>query len=329
MKLKPLLASLAVVAPLMMASLSASAVEKLTLKLAHNLDQEHVVHKALDQMAKEVQQESAGKIRIRIYPNGQMGGPRETIEMMQNGALDMTKGSASEMEPFSSAFSVFSLPYLFEDDDHFKRVLYGPVGAELMKQTDSQGFIAIASYVAGTRSFYTKKPVHSPADMKGMKIRVVSTPTTNKIIELLGGAPAPIPFGEVYTALQQGVIDGAENNEPSYYQTRHVEVAKFYTEDQHTSVPDYLVIASKTWNNMSDEAKAIIMKAAKNSEVYQQALWDKEVARSRAEAEKLGATFITVDKAPFREALKPLYDDFRKNPDVAKWMEKIEAEANK
>ncbi|MFV0548793.1 MAG: TRAP transporter substrate-binding protein [Limnobaculum xujianqingii] len=329
MKLKPLLASLCISVPLMMTSMSTVAVEKITLKLAHNLDQEHVVHKALDQMAKEIQEESGGKMRVRIYPNGQMGGPRETIEMMQNGALDMTKGSASEMEPFASAFSVFSLPYLFKDDAHFKRVLYGPVGQELMKQTDSKGFVAIAAYVAGTRSFYAKKPINSPADMKGMKIRVVSTPTTNKIIELLGASPAPIPFGEVYTALQQGVIDGAENNEPSYFQTRHVEIAKFYTEDQHTSVPDYLVIASKVWNGMSDEQRAIITKAARNSEVYQQKLWDEEVTNSRNKAQELGATFITVDKTPFREALSPLYDDFRKDANVAEWMTKIEGEANK
>lgn len=329
MKLKPLLASLCISLPLVMTSMSISAVEKMTLKLAHNLDQEHVVHKALDKMAKEVQEESGGKMRIRIYPNAQMGGPRETIEMMQNGALDMTKGSASEMEPFASAFSVFSLPYLFEDSDHFKRVLYGPVGHELMKETDSKGFVAIAAYVAGTRSFYTTKPVKSPADMKGMKIRVVSTPTTNKIIELLGASPAPIPFGEVYTALQQGVIDGAENNEPSYYQTRHVEVAKFYTEDQHTNVPDYLVISSKTWNGMSEEQKAIMTKAARNSEIYQQELWNEEVKRSREKAAELGATFIEVDKGPFREALRPLHDDFRKDANVAQWMNKIEAEASK
>lgn len=327
MKLKPLLASLCVSVPLMMTSMSSLAVEKITLKLAHNLDQEHVVHKALDQMAKEIQEKSDGKMRVRIYPNGQMGGPRETIEMMQNGALDMTKASASEMEPFANAFSVFSLPYAFHDIEHFKRVLYGPVGQELMKETESRGFTAIAGYVAGTRSFYAKKEIKSPADMKGMKIRVVSTPTTNKLVELLGASPVPVSFGEVYSALQQGVLDGAENNEPSYYQTRHVEVAKFYTENQHTYVPDYLVISSKVWNNMSDAQREIITTAAKNSEIYQQKLWDEEVANSRQKAQELGATFITVDKTPFREALAPLHEDFKKDPNVASWIEKIEAEA--
>ncbi len=325
MKLKSLLVGMALAAPLMFHSSVHAAVDKLTLKLAHNLDQEHVVHKAIAQMAEEVQKESGGKMRIRIYPNGQMGGPRETLEMIQAGGLDMTKASASEMETFANEFSVFSLPYLFNDEAHFKKVLYGPVGRKLMKETASQGFTPIAAYVAGNRSFYTKKPVNSPQDMKGMKIRVVSTPTTNRIIELLGASPAPIPFGEVYTALQQSVIDGAENNEPSYYQTRHLEVAKFYTEDQHTSVPDYLIISQPVWDKMSDEQRAIFTQAALNSEVYQQKLWDEEVANSRQKAQEMGVTFITVDKEPFRQALRPLYDDFRKDEKIAGWIDQIES----
>ena len=151
---------------------------------------------ALAAMAKEVDTASGGKMKLRIYPGGQMGGPRETLELLQNGALDMTKASASEMEPFAPAFSVFSLPYLFKDQDHFNKVIYGPVGKAMMEETRSKGFISLAAYVAGTRSFYAKKAIHSPADMKGLKIRVVATPTTIKMIELLGAAPAPIPFGE-------------------------------------------------------------------------------------------------------------------------------------
>jgi len=327
MKMKTLTASLLLAAPLSLAALSAQAVERVTLKLAHNLDNSHVVAQALKAMADEIKTLSDGKMKLRIYPGGQMGGPRETLELLQQGALDMTKGSASEMEPFYSPYSVFSLPYLFEDDAHFKNVIYGPVGKSLMEQTRDKGFIGLAAYVAGTRSFYAKKPIHSPADMKGMKIRVVATPTTIKMIELLGAAPAPIPFGEVYTALQQGVIDGAENNEPSYVQTRHVEVAKFYSEDQHTAVPDYLIISTRTWDSLSDEQKQILQTAAEHSETYEQELWDKQVADSRQKAKEIGATFIEVDKAPFREALAPLYDDFRQDPAKAEWLEKIQAVA--
>lgn len=327
MKMKTIAAAILMAAPLALTAFSSHAMERVTLKLAHNLDTNHVVHQALAQMAKEISTASDGKMKLRIYPGGQMGGPRETLELLQNGALDMTKASASEMEPFSPAFSIFSLPYLFKDQAHFNKVIYGPVGESMMAQTRDKGFVSIAAYVAGTRSFYANKPIHTPADMKGMKIRVVATPTTIKLIELLGAAPAPIPFGEVYTALQQGVIDGAENNEPSYVQTRHVEVAKFYAEDQHTSVPDFLVISSKVLDKLSDEQKAILTTAAKHSETYEQELWDKEVAVSRKQATDAGATFIQVDKEAFRTALAPLYDDFRKDPVRVEWLTKIENEA--
>lgn len=327
MKMKTIAAAILMAAPLALTAFSSHAMERVTLKLAHNLDTNHVVHQALAQMAKEISTASDGKMKLRIYPGGQMGGPRETLELLQNGALDMTKASASEMEPFSPAFSIFSLPYLFKDQAHFNKVIYGPVGESMMAQIRDKGFVSIAAYVAGTRSFYANKPIHTPADMKGMKIRVVATPTTIKLIELLGAAPAPIPFGEVYTALQQGVIDGAENNEPSYVQTRHVEVAKFYAEDQHTSVPDFLVISSKVLDKLSDEQKAILTTAAKHSETYEQELWDKEVAVSRKQATDAGATFIQVDKEAFRTALAPLYDDFRKDPVRGEWLTKIENEA--
>ncbi|MBL0550625.1 TRAP transporter substrate-binding protein [Aeromonas caviae] len=327
MKMKTIAAAILMAAPLALTAFSSHAMERVTLKLAHNLDTNHVVHQALAQMAKEISTASDGKMKLRIYPGGQMGGPRETLELLQNGALDMTKASASEMEPFSPAFSIFSLPYLFKDQAHFNKVIYGPVGESMMAQTRDKGFVSIAAYVAGTRSFYANKPIHTPADMKGMKIRVVATPTTIKLIELLGAAPAPIPFGEVYTALQQGVIDGAENNEPSYVQTRHVEVAKFYAEDQHTSVPDFLVISSKVLDKLSDEQKAILTTAAKHSETYEQELWDKEVAASRKQTTDAGATFIQVDKEAFRTALAPLYDDFRKDPVRGEWLTKIENEA--
>lgn len=322
MEIKKLALGVLLTTPL---AFSAHAVERLTLRLAHNLDTQHVVHQAIAKMAEEIEQASDGKMRVRIFPGGQMGGPRETLELLQTGALDLTKASASEMEPFEPSYSVFSLPYLFQNTEHFHKVLYGPVGQEMMQLTRDNGFFSLAAYEAGNRSFYAKKPIHSPADMQGMKIRVVATPTTNRLIELLGGAPSPIPFGEVYTALQQGVIDGAENNEPSYVHTRHVEVAPYYTEDRHTSVPDYLVIATQTWDKMSEAQRDIFTTAAKNSEQYQIELWNAEVDASRAKAKELGATFIEVDSGPFREALQPLYQEFGQDPVRQQWLAKIEA----
>ena len=243
-----------------------------------------------------------------------MGGPRETLELLQNGALDMTKASASEMEPFSPAFSIFSLPYLFKDQAHFNKVIYGPVGESMMAQTRDKGFVSIAAYVAGTRSFYANKPIHTPADMKGMKIGWSPPPHHHQADRTAGCGPGPDPFGEVYTALQQGVIDGAENNEPSYVQTRHVEVAKFYAEDQHTSVPDFLVISSKVLDKLSDEQKAILTTAAKHSETYEQELWDKEVAASRKQATDAGPPSSRSTRRLSALRWPPGYDDFRKDP---------------
>ncbi|AAU37305.1 TRAP transporter substrate-binding protein [[Mannheimia] succiniciproducens] len=327
MKLKTfILSSLSIVLPLCAVSTNAIAA-KVTLKLAHNLEQSHVIHKALDYMAKEVKEKSNGELILRIYPNRQMGDARETIELLQNDALDMTKANSSELEPFVKEMAVFTCPYLFNNDEHFKKVLYGSAGKSITDKTKNSGFTVLSSYVGGSRNFYTKKPIYSPADLKGMKIRVISTPTTNRIIELLGGSPVPVPLGEVYTALQQGVIDGAENNIPSYTSTRHVEVAKYFTEDQHTSMPDYLVIANKVWNKLDENQQKILLDAAKESEIYQQKLWDEETIHSRREAEKIGTTFIQVDKQPFRDALIPLYNDFKQNPVFSQIIADIEAEA--
>lgn len=321
-KMKALSLSVLLAAPLAMTSLTAQAV---TLKLAHNLQADHVVAVTLRHMAKEISDKTNGKVKVRIYGDSQMGGPRQTLEMLQQGALSMTKVSASELEPFEPAFSIFSLPYLFRSPEHFDKVVYGPVGHELEQLPKKNGFVLLAAYEAGTRSFYGKKPIREPADVKGLKIRVVSTPTTNKMIELLGGSPAPIPFGEVYTALQQGVVDAAENNIPSYVQTRHVEIAKYYSEDQHTAVPDFLAISTMAMQRLSPEQQEIVKQAARDSEKYEQKLWAAQVQKSKAEAIKLGATFIKVDKPAFQKAMKPLWDEFTKDPVKSKWLNKIEA----
>ncbi|PEH71624.1 TRAP transporter substrate-binding protein [Edwardsiella tarda] len=327
MKLKTFSRHILCAAVLSLIAGGVQAAEKVTLKLAHNLERSHVVHQAFEQMAKEVQQLSNGTMRIRIYPSSQMGSARETLELLQNGALDMTKGSASDLESFDNVYAIYNMPYLFKDQQHFNNVVYGPVGREIMDSTKDKGFFSMAAYVAGTRSFYAKKPITSPADLKGMKIRVQASPTTIKMIELMGGSPTPISFGEVYTAMQQGVVDGAENNVPSWVQTRHIEIANVLSEDEHASIPDYLVIATKTWEKLTPEQQAILTKAARDSEVYQQKLWDQVDAESRAQAKAMGASIVSVDKAPFRAAVQPLYDEFRKDPKQAALLDKFEAAA--
>lgn len=305
----------------------AYAAEKVTLRLAHNLERNHVVHQALEHMADEVKTRSKGNMQIRIYPGSQMGSARETLELLQNGALDMTKGSASDLESFDNIYAIYNLPWLFKNQQHFNNVVYGDVGKGIMDATKEKGFFAMAAYVAGTRSFYAKKPITRPDDLQGMKIRVQASPTTLRMIELMGGSPTPVSFGEVYTAMQQGVVDGAENNIPSWVQTRHIEIARVFSEDEHTAIPDFLVMSTKTWGKLSPAQQQILTEAAENSQRYQQQLWDKVDADSRAQAIAMGATFVSVDKAPFREAVKPLYDDFARVPRQAELLAAFNAAA--
>lgn len=236
MKIKTFSRSLVCASLLALLSTGANAAEKVTLKLAHNLERSHVVHQAFEEMAKEVKQLSDGKMIVRIYPSSQMGNARETMELLQNGALDMTKGSASDLESFDNIYAIYNLPFLFKDQNHFNNVVFGEVGKDIMESTKEKGFFALSAYVAGTRSFYAKKPITKPEDLKGLKVRVQPSPTTIKMVELMGGSPTPISFGEVYTAMQQGVVDGAENNVPSWVQTRHIEIAKVFSEDEHASI---------------------------------------------------------------------------------------------
>ncbi|POU76388.1 hypothetical protein C3387_09340 [Leclercia sp. LSNIH6] len=303
---------------------AASAADKVTLKLAHNLERSHVVHRAFEAMAKDVKTLSDGTMTIRIYPSSQMGNARETMELLQNGALDMTKGSASDLESFDNIYAIYNLPFLFRDQAHFNTVVFGDIGKEIMASTKERGFFALSAYVAGTRSFYAKKPITKPDDLKGLKIRVQPSPTTIKMIELMGGSPTPVSFGEVYTAMQQGVVDGAENNVPSWVQTRHIEIAKVFSEDEHASIPDFLVIATKTWDALTPAQQQILATAASNSQVYQQKLWDEIDAQTRAQAKAMGGEIIKVDKVPFRAAVQPLFDDFKKDPKQAALLAKFE-----
>lgn len=212
------------------------------------------------------------------------------MELLQNGALDLTKGSASDLESFDNIYAIYNLPFLFNDQNHFNKVVFGEAGKEIMDSTKEKGFFCPSAYVAGTRSFMPKA-LHQTGRFKRTEDPRAGQPDNLKMIELMGGSPTPIPFGEVYTAMQQGVVDGAENNVPSWVQTRHIEIAKVFSEDEHASIPDFLVISSKTWDKLTPGQQQILVKAAKASEVYQQQLWQKIDADTRAQAKALGRNY--------------------------------------
>ncbi|ECW5064951.1 TRAP transporter substrate-binding protein, partial [Salmonella enterica subsp. enterica serovar Heidelberg] len=241
------------------------ALAKTTLKLSHNQDKSHAVHKAMSYLADKAKAYSDGELNIRIYPNATLGNERESLELMNSGALQMVKVNAASLESFAPEYSVFSLPFLFRDRDHYYNVLKSDLGKRILASSESKGFVGLTWYDGGARSFYAGKPITQPDDLAGMKIRVQQSPSAIAMVKALGGVPTPMAQGELYTALQQGVVDGGENNPVVYADMRHAEVAKFYSRDEHTMVPDVLVISTKVLNKLSDKERKALYKAADES----------------------------------------------------------------
>lgn len=286
--------------------------EVTTLRLGHTLDTQHSVHKAMVHFGERLSELSNGAMDVKIYPGSQLGTEREMIELLQIGSLSMTKVSASPLEGFVPAMKIFSIPYIFRDNDHFWKVLNSEVGQGLLTGVEPFRLKGLAYYDAGSRSFYTNnKPVRTPADLAGMKIRVLNSPTAVRTVRELGGAATPVAWGELYTALQQGVVDGAENNPPSYYLSRHYEIARYYSLDEHTSVPDVMLMSLRVWENLTDQQQEWVDKAMQDSVIFQRQAWQESTLDSLAKVKADGVEVIYPDKKPFVEAVKPFHDSLR------------------
>ena len=282
------------------------------LKIAHGLNVDHPVHKAMEFMARRAFEKSNGTLVIDIYPSEQLGNEKECIEQLQLGILSMTKVSSSPLESFVPNIKVYALPYLFRDAEHKWKIFTGPIGKELLVAGSPKGLRGLCYYDAGARSFYTKsKPILHPDDLKGLKIRVQQSPMAIKMVDALGGSATPIPWGELYTALQQGVVDGAENNAPSLYTSRHYEVAKYYSLDEHTMVPDVLLISTLQWNELSETHKRILQEAADESVPYQRKLWAEFVKKAIDDMTSQGLQVFKPDKGPFMESAQKMYKEFQ------------------
>ncbi|MDB1125929.1 TRAP transporter substrate-binding protein [Vibrio algarum] len=287
-----------------------TAVYAKTIKLAHILPTEHPVHQSLDWFAKETSKEI--KDRIKVYPNGTLGSETTSLQMVQNGTIGLTKVSAALLESFSDSYKILSLPYLYRDLDHYYNVVNGPIGQSILDSSREKGFIGLAFLDAGARSFYTDKPIVTPSDLTGMKIRVQNSPLAIDIIKSLGATPVPLPYGELYSALQQGVVDGAENNIPSYFSSRHFEVKKYYSYDRHTMVPDVLVVSTGVWDSFTKEEQEKIRNVIKKTLEVQKKNWSDYVADAKVELAAQGVTFVESDTPTFQAAVVPVYDKFKK-----------------
>lgn len=307
---------------------SSRAAEKdgaIILKLAHNQGETHPVHKSLVEFSKLVEEKTNGEVKVQLYPNGQLGSEREAIELTQTGALDGTKVSASALESFSEVYSIFSLPYLFTSREHYYQVMGSDIAKDIYETTTDLGFRGLTFYDGGSRNFYTRTTaVMHPDDLKGSKIRVQPSATAIEMVELMGGSPTPMSFGEVYTALQQGVIDGSENNETALTDNNHGEVAKYYSYSEHAMVPDILIINNERWNGMEKRHKQAIEEAAKESTAFHKVEWEKAIEEAVELAKEKGVTFLEPDKGPFIEAVQPQHKDFSKRKSTSEYYKRIQ-----
>lgn len=289
---------------------------RLVLKLGHCLDTAHPVHLAMEYMKERLEDISGDSVTIDIYPSSVLGSEVQCIEQLQNGSLAMTKTSAAAMENFIPAMSVYGLPYVFRDAGHYWNVLNGDIGKGLLKQGESKFLRGLCYYDGGSRNFYTKdKPIKSPDDLKGMKIRVMNSKTAIDMVKAMGGAPTPIAWGELYSALAQGTVDGAENNPPSFTSNKHYEVCKHFTLDGHTRIPDMLMMSTKVWEKLDPQVQEWVQQAANESVDFQRKLWQEKTLESLEQAKGEGVTVYEVDTAAFAAKVAPMLAEVE-NPEV-------------
>ena len=280
---------------------------------------------AVRQMGKALKEQSKDKLGIKVFASGALGAERDTIEQLKIGGLDMMRINAAVLNNIVPETLAVSMPFVFRSTQHMRQVLDGPIGDEILAAMEAQGMVGLAFYDSGARSIYTvKKPVKTLADLKGMKIRVQQSDLFVSMMEAIGVNPTPMPYGEVYTGLKTGIVDGAENNWPSYESSRHFEAAKFYNVTEHSMVPEVLVFSKKIWDTLPKDDQALIRKTAKDSVPFMRKLWDERETKSRQVAEAGGAQVIPIaDKKPFIDAMTPVYAKFANTPKLQDLVKRI------
>ena len=298
----------------------------IVMRLAETHPQDYPTTKGDYEFARLVKERSNGRIVVEVFHSKQLGEEAAVIEQVQLGAIDMTRVSISAVSSFVRDLDAFQLPYLYRDAAHMWKVLDGPIGQEILKKHEAFNFVGVGWFESGSRNFYTKKQVKTVGDLKGMKIRVQQAPLMVGMVQALGAVATPLPYGEVYSALQTGVVDGAENNWPSYLTTSHFEVAKYWISDEHTRVPEITVGSKKIFDKLSKEDYALILKAMKDAQPYQFKLWvDFEKVAEKAVRDR-GSIITEVspqEKQKFMDAMKPVYD--KQPPEIMAVVNKIRA----
>lgn len=295
------------------------------LYLAHTLPQTHPVHKGIVKFQESLEKKSGGKLVIKIFPDAMLGSEREVLELLQIGSVAVTKVSAATLSNFVPEYHVLGIPYLFKSKDHQYEVLEGPIGKSILEKGEKFWLRGLCYYDAGSRSFYTSsKAIRTPDDLKGLKIRVMNNQMAINMVNAMGGSATPMAYGELYTAIQQGVVDGAENNPPSFVSSNHHEVSKYYTLDQHSSVPDVLIIGTKFWETLSEQERIWVQEAADESSQAEKVYWNESVEESMKKAKEFGVEVIIPDKSLFAEKTKSVLEEFLKeHPEMTDLVKQI------
>jgi tripartite ATP-independent transporter DctP family solute receptor len=280
---------------------------------------------AVNYMGKLLRDQTKGRLGVRVYPSGTLGTEKDNIEQLKLGALDMMRINVGPLNSVVPETTVTVLPFVFRSTEHMRKVLDGPIGDEILAAMESQGLVGLAFYDSGARSFYSKKPIRTVADAKGLKVRVQQSDLFVSMIEALGANPTPMPYGEVYTALKTGIVDAAENNWPSYESSRHFEAAKYYSLTEHSLAPEVLVFSKKIWDGLSKEDQALIRKAARDSVPYMRKLWDEREVKARKAVETAGSQVVAIpNRQEFIDAMKPVYAKFANTPKLQGLVKRIQ-----
>jgi tripartite ATP-independent transporter DctP family solute receptor len=264
---------------------------------------------ALENMGKKLEAATNGKYKIQMFPGGVLGSEKEMIEQAQIGALQIARISLGPMGPIVPDVNVFNLPFLFRDEAHMRAVIDGPIGKEILDKitASTAKLVALGWMDSGSRSMYTKNPIHTPADLKGQKIRVMGNPMFVETMNAMGGNGISMGHNDTFSALQTGVVDGAENNPPTFFASNQYTAGpKFYSQTTHLIIPELFVMSRITWDKMSKDEQALIMKLSREAQMEQRVLWDKSVGDYVAKLKAYGIQFVTLDKKPFYDATAPI-----------------------
>ena len=294
-------------------------------RAADTQSEDYPTVQALRYMGSLIEEKSGGRLQIRVFHSRQLGEEKETIEQTRAGAIDINRTNVALIGTFVPAMNVLAMPFLFRSIEHLQEVLDGPIGSEILGSFEPYGFVGLAFYDSGARSFYNSvRPIRSLADMKGLRLRVQQSELMSDMIKALGAEPIQLPYGQVRTGLATKLIDGAENNWPSFVTTDHYKYAGNYTLTQHTMSPEVLVMSRKAWDSLSTEDRTIFREAALQSSRFMRERWKNLEEQSRRQAESSGVTIVTdFDRKPFEAAMAPIYAKVQRDPAAARLIERI------